>query len=571
MTGKIGVGRIAAGAAVLALCLGGACGAAAGGGYVVDQSRPSADDTNPGSEDKPFKTIQRGADAAQAGDTVCVMEGNYAERVAIKTSGAEGKPVVFQAVPPRSVQMLGFDVGGHSHLRLEGFRITSRKKSEKVWGVAIGKTSRNVEVTDCTLEDIYGGVSGQGTGVHVAYCRLYQTQQGLNVNGEKWLIENNDLERQFMHAGGDCDYSRMWGKGHVVRFNHYHGTFRKEVGQAHLDCVQTYNLKKDDPATCLQDLLFEYNVCSSFSQGFMVSTSTPGAMARMTFRHNIFWMGQGWDGGATGLSLSPVSNAELTNNTFAWIVWYGVRNTQGAGSVMNNNLFYRMAVPYTKGPDFAGKKNLVFDCKESPKSAGEGEVVAGDPRLTDPNAGNVRLAKGSAAIGAGTDGAAVGALEYPNVYYVDPRHPGASDEGFGYAGWPYKTAAKALAVAQSGETVVLRGGVYRETLKPASDGVTIRAMKGEKVLVSGADLVEGWKRTDKGWVAPLAAAPRRPLCDGQPWTEFSYDAAAKTITVKAGGDPRLHVFETVVRTVATDLAGRKDVKVEGIEAVNTAP
>ena len=95
-------------------------------------------------------------------------------------------------------------------------------------------------------------------------------------------------------------------------------------------------------------------------------------------------------------------------------------------------------------------------------------------------------------------------------------------------------------------------------------------MKGENVTISGADLIEGWKReADGSWSAPLAAEPKRVLRDGQPWSEFSYDKAARRIMVKTGGDPRLHVFETVVREQGIDLAGKKDVKVEGITVANT--
>ena len=90
----------------------------------------------------------------------------------------------------------------------------------------------------------------------------------------------------------------------------------------------------------------------------------------------------------------------------------------------------------------------------------------------------------------------------------------------------------------------------------------IRAMKDEKVTISGADAVEGWKHEDGAWWAPLAAEPKKMLRDGQPWGEFSYDKTAKRIVVKAGGDPRLHLFETVVRERGIDLTSRKDVKIE---------
>ena len=138
----------------------------------------------------------------------------------------------------------------------------------------------------------------------------------------------------------------------------------------------------------------------------------------------------------------------------------------------------------------------------------------------------------------------------------------------GQAGVPLASLARACTIAQPGETIVLRGGVYREVLSPKNDGVTFRAMNGEKVTISDADLIGSWQRqADGNWAAPLAAEPKKVLRDGQPWSEFSYDKAAQRIVAKAGGDPRLHVFETVVREQCIDLRGKKDVKVKEITVV----
>jgi hypothetical protein len=62
--------------------------------------------------------------------------------------------------------------------------------------------------------------------------------------------------------------------------------------------------------------------------------------------------------------------------------------------------------------------------------------------------------------------------------------------------------------------------------------------------------------------------PKKVLRDGQAWSEFTYDQATKRIVVKCG-DPRLHLFETVVREQGIDLGGKKDVKIEGITLTNT--
>ena len=73
-----------------------------------------------------------------------------------------------------------------------------------------------------------------------------------------------------------------------------------------------------------------------------------------------------------------------------------------------------------------------------------------------------------------------------------------------------KEVAKACELARAGETVLLRGGIYRETLRPRRDGVIIRAMPGETVIISGADAIEGWGRNSDGsWSAPLRREPSK--------------------------------------------------------------
>lgn len=74
-------------------------------------------------------------------------------------------------------------------------------------------------------------------------------------------------------------------------------------------------------------------------------------------------------------------------------------------------------------------------------------------------------------------------------------------------------AGESKAIAQPGETIVLRGGIYREILAPKNDGVTVRAMKSETVTISGADLIKGWKRkVDGSWSATLGCTSSRRSC-----------------------------------------------------------
>jgi len=576
-------------ASCMGLCwavLAGAAGQARAAVYVVDPAAPGAADSNPGSEQKPFTTVQHAADAAKPGDTVYVMAGRYRERIKVTTGGAEGRPIKFQAMPRRSAIVDGFDLDA-SYVRVEGFEITADPPA-----TAVQLGASHCEILDNYIHRMKAAVNGTygkpgprgatrdySAVAHnrIAYNRVYHSEYGFILGGSDWLVENNEVSRLFMYSPGrsydDCDYTRFFGKGCVERYNYYHGTVTSEIKVAHVDCIQTFM----NNGGMAQDLLFEFNTCFDWGQGAMVESAPYiGSVRNWTWRHNIYSSKLPTYKGAWGLDVIQTPDVTIENNTFAGITWCGVglRGKESTNGQIRNNLFCDAQRAVVDGDETFSHANPLIQYNltyQTAPLAGGTNVNNKDPLFVDSPKRNFRLRKGSPAVGAGKGGATIGALEYANVYYVDPRHPAAADEpAWGYPGVPLATLAKAMEAAQTGETVVLRGGVYRQTLKPGSDGVTVRAMKGEKVTISGADLIEGWRRAaDGSWSAPLAAEPKKVLRDGRPWTEFTYDKAARRIRVKTGGDPRLHLFETVVRELGIDLAGKKDVKLDGITVANT--
>jgi hypothetical protein len=65
---------------------------------------PGGDDTNPGSQSAPLRTIQRGAELAQPGDTITVHAGVYRERINPPRGGqSDTKRIVYQAAPGEKV------------------------------------------------------------------------------------------------------------------------------------------------------------------------------------------------------------------------------------------------------------------------------------------------------------------------------------------------------------------------------------------------------------------------------------------------------------------------------------
>jgi hypothetical protein len=67
-----------------------------------------------------------------------------------------------------------------------------------------------------------------------------------------------------------------------------------------------------------------------------------------------------------------------------------------------------------------------------------------------------------------------------------------NDSGPGTLAQPFKTIQAAANIAQTGDTVDIEGGTYRETVHPAHSGVTFTNYKGQTVTLTGTDQVTGW-------------------------------------------------------------------------------
>jgi hypothetical protein len=116
-----------------------------GTNYYVDTNHPNANDNNPGTEDLPFKTIQKGIDIAYAGDTVFVKAGTYNpgnSSLDFQRSGNQGNSIVFVGLGMPLVQFsstssptYGWNWGGtpgKNYIELHGFEITGSK-----WAVLV--------------------------------------------------------------------------------------------------------------------------------------------------------------------------------------------------------------------------------------------------------------------------------------------------------------------------------------------------------------------------------------------------------------------------------------------------
>ena len=157
--------------------------AAAASTYVV---APSGNDSNPGTEALPWRTIQKAAATLQAGDTVLVRAGTYAERVIPQASGAAGQPITYAAYPGESPVLDGtglavpadeglFHIVDRQQLRVIGLRIVHSAFA----GIYADASSHLLVQANSTYDTVSSGIGIWGsTDFTIAGNRVEESNGG---------------------------------------------------------------------------------------------------------------------------------------------------------------------------------------------------------------------------------------------------------------------------------------------------------------------------------------------------------------------------------------------------------
>src|SRR5207248_5655819 len=132
------------------------------------------------------------------------------------------------------------------------------------------------------------------------------------------------------------------------------------------------------------------------------------------------------------------------------------------------------------------------------------------------------------------------------TYYVAQNS--GSDANAGSQSAPFQTIQKCANVAVSGDSCLVRAGTYRETVKPANNGVIFAPDGNVSVTVSGADVVSGWTAyqgniyKSSGMTWDLGVNYNQVFLDGQMmnlarWPNTSLDVSHPTWAKAEGGFP----------------------------------
>lgn len=256
---------------------------------------PSGDDTNPGTQVHPWKTIQKAANVVGAGSMVIVQAGNFPERVMVDHSGSTDLPITFEA--QGTVVMRGFTITA-DYVTIRGFEITETLNTfPDNWGILVNGGN-------CLIEGNYihdassGGIilfvrPGQEPKTHDCTVRnnrlFHNVLVGAEVHGRNNILEGNEIWGTIQYRGAapllssvaDADGIRFFGSGHLIRRNHIHD-IRYGIPEninPHIDCFQTWGDGKDYETA--SNIVIEQNFCSNMQaqalhevgQGFMIKSA----------------------------------------------------------------------------------------------------------------------------------------------------------------------------------------------------------------------------------------------------------------------------------------------------------
>jgi Right handed beta helix region len=180
-------------AVVLVLFLGSVLSAQPGSARPAFYVSPAGDDSNPGTLQAPWRTIQHAADAVTAGSTVNVRGGVYEERVSMNVSGnARDGYVTFRSYPGETAILDGerltpegrsgmLVVLNKSYVRIQGFEIRNYRTDDRrrtPMGISVLGAGTHIELLKNNvhhIEQTFSGRDAPGRGANAFGIAVYGT------------------------------------------------------------------------------------------------------------------------------------------------------------------------------------------------------------------------------------------------------------------------------------------------------------------------------------------------------------------------------------------------------------
>ncbi|MDN4494111.1 right-handed parallel beta-helix repeat-containing protein [Ureibacillus aquaedulcis] len=216
-----------------------------------------------GSKSKPFRTLKKAAQVAEAGTTVHIREGVYKEKLVIMHSGKKSKEIVFKPYKDEKVVLSGEElkieegdtsiiiIDNKNHVTIHGLTVqdlTTELASETVMGIFVTGSSSHITLDSNHVEQIEThakegnghGIAVYATGTMEDIAITNNTVQELKLGASEALVLNGNIdgfkiEHNHVHSndnigidligyeGVSTDHDNDFVRNGVVSNNTVHG------------------------------------------------------------------------------------------------------------------------------------------------------------------------------------------------------------------------------------------------------------------------------------------------------------------------------------------------------------
>ncbi len=408
----------------------------------------SGGDANAGTEAAPFKTIQKAADTAVAGDTVYILAGSYNERVVPVNSGSSGNYITYSAYQNDIVTIDGsgirlpddwgglFDLSELSYIKVIGLKVRDAGPSDNHCGFLVDGGSY-ITIRDCSTYN----TKSSGIGVW--------NSSNITIDGNEVNLACNDGEQECITVAGTDTFE--------IKNNHVHHNGAGTIGGEGIDAKDGVSNGKifNNRVHDLNDRLgiyvdswdkhsynievynnIVYNV--SNADGFTVAAEAGGLLENIWFYNNI-----AYNNGVCGMTISrnghvnshPMQKIYVINNTFynngngSWGGGLAVDNPSIQGTVViRNNIFSQNQLFQIEVEDDVTQSyltieyNVIHGYRNYDEEVKGSNPVEADPKFTAASTADFTLQSGSPAIDAAVS------TDAPSTDYAGTARP----QGSGY-------------------------------------------------------------------------------------------------------------------------------------------
>lgn len=382
---------------------------------------PAGDDANPGTADRPWRTISQAARTLAAGDAVWIGAGIYRERVIPQNSGSDAAHLITYAAQPGAAATLDgsgipvpvdeglMHIAGQAYILVSGLRIVHSAYS----GILVDQSSHIVVAGNATYDTASSGIGVWGsryitvTGNDVALACSNGMQESLTLAG----TDGFEISRNHVHNGA-AGYDK---EGIGVK----DGASNGRVYQNHVHDTTAVGIYVDawDKHTSNIDV-YQNVVHDAVSDGIALASEMGGLLEHIRVYDNIAYhngtVGVWISACCSGAPAHPVRDVRIVNNTLygnGWEPWGGGiaidRNPDAQDIVIRNNLCsqnlsFQIAVdPVAPTQTLAVDHNLIDGYRGGEGETAGADPVVGDPRLVAPLQADFHLQPDSPAIDRG--------------------------------------------------------------------------------------------------------------------------------------------------------------------------